>query len=325
MKGEYILFKNGKGQRKSELQKLYEELNTLGQRLMKYKDCFEIMDLDRNSYSKTDLESTFMRMKDDHMMNGQLKPAYNVQVAVENYFVIHVYVSSDRTDYAPLIPVLKKHKENLGFFPNEVTADSGYCSEQNLLYLLEENIKSYIKLQTHEKRKSRAYKGDIGKYYNMKKTDDTYICHDGRKLILTKVENSKSKGFERTFNVYSSEDCSNCSYKSDCLYKYDENKHKNKNKVMKVNERWDVLKEKSHENIQSEKGIINRQIRSIQTEGCFGDMKENNNFRRFNYRSSKKVYKEMLLYILGKNIDKYHKFKHGKIKKFEGKSDQISA
>jgi len=94
---------------------------------------------------------------------------------------------------------------------------------------------------------------------------------------------------------------------------------------MKVNERWDVLKEKSHENIQSEKGIINRQIRSIQTEGCFGDMKENNNFRRFNYRSSKKVYKEMLLYILGKNIDKYHKFKHGKIKKFEGKSDQISA
>ena len=46
---------------------------------MEYKECFEIMGKDRNSYSKTDLEATFMRMKEDHMLNGQLKPAYNVQ------------------------------------------------------------------------------------------------------------------------------------------------------------------------------------------------------------------------------------------------------
>ena len=32
----------------------------------------------RNSYSKTDKDATFMRMKEDHMRNGQLKPAYNV-------------------------------------------------------------------------------------------------------------------------------------------------------------------------------------------------------------------------------------------------------
>jgi len=325
MKGENILFKNGKGQKKSEIQKLYDEINALGERLLKYKNSFKIMGSDRNSYSKTDLESTFMRMKDDHMMNGQLKPAYNVQVAVENYFVIHGYVSSDRTDYAPLIPVLKKHEKNLGYFPSEVTADSGYCSEKNLLYLSEKNIRSYIKLQTHEKMKTRAYKDDIGKYYNMEKTQDVYICHDGRKLILERTEVSQTKGFERKFNVYLSEDCSNCTYKSDCLYKYDEGKHKDKNKTMKINERWDSLKEESHKNIQSEKGILNRQIRSIQTEGCFGDMKENNKFRRFNYRSSKKVYKELMLYMFGKNIGKYHKFRQGTIQKFEGKTDQISA
>ena len=40
-----------------------------------------------------------MRMKEDHMLNGQLKPAYNVQIAVENYFIVHGYVSNDRTDY----------------------------------------------------------------------------------------------------------------------------------------------------------------------------------------------------------------------------------
>ena len=97
-----------KGKRKPEIQQLYEELEACGERLMGYKECFEIMGRDRNSYSKTDLEATFMRMKEDHMLNGQLKAAYNVQIAVENYFIVQAYVSNDRTDYNTLIPVLEK-------------------------------------------------------------------------------------------------------------------------------------------------------------------------------------------------------------------------
>ena len=119
---------------KPEIQKLYEELEECGKRLMEYKECFEIMGKDRNSYSKTDLEATFMRMKEDHMLNGQLKPAYNVQIAVENYFIVHSYVSSDRTDYNTLIPVLEKHQRAFGDTLEALTADSGYCSEKNLLY-----------------------------------------------------------------------------------------------------------------------------------------------------------------------------------------------
>ena len=94
---------------------------------------------------------------------------------------------------------------------------------------------------------------------------------------------------------------------------------------MKINERWEELREESHANIQSEKGILNRQIRSIQTEGHFGDIKENDDFRRFNYRSSEKVYKEFMLYAIGRNINKYHRFLHDEIKKFEGKTDQETA
>ena len=105
---EGIRFVYGKGKKKSVLQQLHEELEQCGKRLMEYKECFEIMGKDRNSYSKTDLEAIFMRMKEDHMLNGQLKPAYNVQIAVENYFIVHGYVSSDRTDYNTLIPVLEK-------------------------------------------------------------------------------------------------------------------------------------------------------------------------------------------------------------------------
>ena len=101
---------------------------------------------------------------------------------------------------------------------------------------------------------------------------------------------------------------------------YDAGKDAEKNKVMKINEQWEELKERSHANIQSERGILKRQTRSIQTEGHFGDIKENENFRRFNYRSADKVYKEFMLYAIGRNINKYHRFLYEKLRKFEGKT-----
>lgn len=327
--GEAILFAYGKGKKKPEIQLLYEELEDCGKRLMGYKDCFEIMGKDRNSYSKTDLEATFMRMKEDHMLNGQLKPAYNVQIAIENYFIIHTYISNDRTDYNTLIPVLQKHKAAFGSFPEEATADSGYCSEKNLLYLKENGITSYIKLQDHEKRKTRAYREDIGKYYNMKSViyedEHYYVCHAGRELRHIRRETKQQEGYVQTFEVYGCSDCSGCGHKAKCLYKYHEEKDQEKNKVMKINERWEDLKEESHANIQSEKGILKRQIRSIQTEGHFGDIKENEDFRRFHYRTSGKVYREFLVYVIGRNLNKYHRFSTGELKSYEQKKKEKTA
>ncbi len=326
--GEGIGFVYGKGRKKSEIQQLYEELEACGKRLMEYAESFEIMGKERNSYSKTDLEATFMRMKDDHMMNGQLKPAYNVQIAVENYFIIHAYVSNDRTDYNTLIPVIEKHIDTFGEILKETTADSGYCSEKNLLFLKEHNIESYIKLQDHEQRKTPAPKKEnIGKYYNMTtrifEDERYYVCHDGRELRHIRTEEKEMEGYTQTLEVYGCADCSGCEHKAECLYKYDP--EKDADKIMKINERWEELKEKSHANIQSEKGILNRQIRSIQTEGHFGDIKENDDIRRFNHRSTEKVYKEFMLYAIGRNINKYHRFLCNKLRKFEGKKEENAA
>ena len=327
--GEGIEFVYGKGRKRSEIQQLFEELEVCGSKLMEYKECFEIMGKDRNSYSKTDLEATFMRMKEDHMMNGQLKPAYNVQIAVENYFIVHAYVSNDRTDYNTLIPVIQKHIHAFGNVLKEATADSGYCSEKNLLFLKENDIESYIKLQDHEQRKTRAYKENIGKYYNMTtqifEDERFYICHDGRELRHIRTEEKELDGYTQTLEVYGCADCSGCEHKAKCLYKYNPEQDRDKNKVMKINERWEDLKERSHANIQSEKGILNRQIRSIQTEGHFGDIKENDDFRRFHHRTADRVYKEFMLYAIGRNINKYHRFLCNKIQKFEAKKEETIA
>ena len=152
-----------------------------------------------------------------------------------------------------------------------------------------------------------------------------YICHDGRELRHIRTETKELNGYTQTFEVYACTDCSGCEHKARCLYKYNAEKDTEKNKVMKLNEQWDELREKSHANIQSERGILKRQTRSIQTEGHFGDIKENENFRRFNYRSADKVYKEFMLYAIGRNINKYCRFLNEKLKKFEGKTTEKTA
>ena len=63
------------------------------------------------------------------------------------------------------------------------------------------------------------------------------------------------------------------SIKAKCLYRYNAEKNPDRNKVMKINERWEELKEESNTTIQSEEGILKRQIGAIQTEGHFGDIK----------------------------------------------------
>ena len=51
-----------------------------------------------------------MRMKEDHMRNGQLKPAYNVQHGVDAEYIVWVDVNQRPTDARTLIPFLKVQK-----------------------------------------------------------------------------------------------------------------------------------------------------------------------------------------------------------------------
>ena len=74
-----------------------------------------------------------------------------------------------------------------------------------------------------------------------------------------------------------------------------------RNKVMKINERWEELKEESHA--------------PFRWKCHLGDIKQNEDFRRFNDRSSEKAYKEFMLYVISRNIMKYHRFLHQEIEK----------
>lgn len=66
--------------------------------MAKYAD-YSASSKGRNSFSKTDLGATFMRMKEDHMKNGQLKPGYNLQFGAEGGYIVGVgLTASGRTN-----------------------------------------------------------------------------------------------------------------------------------------------------------------------------------------------------------------------------------
>jgi hypothetical protein len=87
---------------------------------------------ERNSYSKTDTDTTFMRMKEDHMKNGQLKPGYNVQISTSNQFIVNYTIHPNPTDTTTLKAHLEQHVASFGKAPKKLTADAGYGSEETI-------------------------------------------------------------------------------------------------------------------------------------------------------------------------------------------------
>ena len=136
-------------------------------RWMEYNRKKTICGENRNSYSKTDTDATFMHMKDDHMRNGQLKPGYNVQFAVNSGFITGIGVFSNRTDFGTLIPFLTYLWHKHGKSYRNVVADSGYESLANYRWLFENGQTAFIKPANYESGKKRSSKSQVGRMENM--------------------------------------------------------------------------------------------------------------------------------------------------------------
>ncbi len=191
---EGIVFVYGSGKHKRALQKSMEQLEGYMERLKRYIKNLHVCG-ERGSYSKTDPDATFMRMKEDAMRNGQLKPAYNVQHGVDAEYITWVDISSHPTDPLTLIPFLKDMEEYLPFKYEEITADAGYESEENYVFIEGNGQTAYIKPQNYEISKKRTYKADISRRENMEyhKETDCYICKNGKSLTSRYDKRSKSK------------------------------------------------------------------------------------------------------------------------------------
>ena len=204
-----IEFQYGSGHRKSEGQKEWEKLKSLAERWERYEESLAIMGEGRNSYSKTDHDATFMHMKEDHMKNGQLKPGYNVQIGVNSEYITGVEVFSDRTDYKTMKPFMEKLRKEHGKKYEKVTADAGYESIDNYLYLEDNGQICFIKPQNYENQKKHSFKKQIGRIENMEydAEEDEFTCAEGRKLRLRREETELKDGHFITTAWYRCKSC----------------------------------------------------------------------------------------------------------------------
>ena len=112
----------------------------------------------RNSYSKTDPDATFMRMKDGHMQNGQLKPAYNLQVSTNNQYITNYTLGQTTADTTLLKNHVADHIGSYNETPDSVTADAGYGSEENYTDLETKNIDAFVKYNYFHKEQKQTKK-----------------------------------------------------------------------------------------------------------------------------------------------------------------------
>ena len=306
---ENIIFVHGIGKRKSLLQKKLEQLTEYRERLKKYNQYLYIAGK-RNSFSKTDPDATFMRMKEDAMKNGQLKPAYNIQFGVDSEYVVWITAGPQPTDTTTLIPFLESLKESIGHTYPNIVADSGYESEENYLYLEKNEQLAYIKPSNYEQRNTRKYSTDIGRRENMlyDAESDSYLCSNQKKIIKTGTRKTKSKtGYISEKTCYTCENCVDCPLKTKCI-KGNNSKLplEERSKNFEVSKIFQQKREETQQRITTEEGKMLRMNRSIQAEGAFGEVKANMDFRRFLCRGKQNVLAESILLGLAQNVNKLH-------------------
>ena len=264
-------------------------------------ECKEAILGNRNSFSKTDTDATFMRMKEDHMLNGQLKPGYNVQISTSNQFIVNYTVHPNPTDTTTLKAHLEQHEASFGKTLKTITADGGYGSEENYELLEAANIEAYVKYGMFDKQQNENYNSKLPfgadkLFYDPVR--DCYICPMGQKMhYIGDGKRKTSTGFEQTSKRYQAKNCTGCPLNGAC--------HKSKgNRIVEVNENLKRHKEIAYRLLNSEKGIEKRKQRCHDVEPVFGNIKQNHGFRRFMLRGKEKVTIEWGLLAIAQNIRK---------------------
>ncbi|WP_212001377.1 IS1182 family transposase [Chitinophaga sp. HK235] len=269
--------------------------------LDKYEQQEQIIGSNRNSYSKTDPAATFMRMKEDHMKNGQLKPAYNLQISTNNQYIVNYSLHQQSTDTSTLISHLLQYIRLYKRVPANITADAGYGSEQNYQWLENRRITAYVKHASfdrnqHWSTKTREMFKAQNLPYNAEK--DHYICPAGQRMRRKSTFPKTTKnGYGQTITTYQARTCEGCTLRQMC---HDQQT----NRIIEVNHNLNRLKALADKRLKGRKGIQKRKQRCHDVESVFANIKHNHGFKRFMLKGMDKVSIEMGLMAMAHNLRK---------------------
>ena len=293
---------HGKGERRQlrKREKGLKELEKMTGKLEEYDRHLETMG-ERNSYSKTDNDATFMRMKEDAMNNGQTKPGYNLQIGTENQFITDFRFFHNPTDTLTMIPFLSSFSLRYGRLAKETCADSGYGSEENYAFMEKNDTEAFVKYNYFHKEQKSAFRDDIFRlenlFYNADK--DYFVCPMGQHMEKVGTAHPKtSNGYVTAVTTYRARNCEGCPLRWGCY------KRKAGNREIEVNHQLMEYKRKARERLTSERGLEHRSKRPIEPEAVFGQMKYNMNYKRFRHFGKDKITMDFAFFAIAFNIKK---------------------
>lgn len=256
---------------------------------------------ERNSMSKTDPDATFMRMKEDAMLNGQTKPGYNLQISAENQFITDFALFPNPTDTLTLIPFFNSFLDRYGHLPQTAVADSGYGSEENYRFMDDAGMEAYVKYNRFHLEQRPRYKPNPFHHDNFhyNADEDYYVCPMGQHMTRVGTSHSKTASGYRSENArYRAQNCKGCPLRCLCY------KAKDDRRTIEVNHRLNEYKRKARELLTSEEGIKRRGRRCIEPEAVFGQMKFNMAYRRFRHFGKDKVTMDFAFFAIAFNLKK---------------------
>lgn len=280
---------------KNSLMSKVKKLEKKTEKLQKYEKQEEILGK-RNSFSKTDQDATFMRMKG----TDELRAGYNQQISTENQFVVNYSVHPNGSDTA----TFKKHLEKIlergeKYIPKTFTGDAAYGSEENYQALEENQIENYFKYNSFYrdikgKNKNPFHKDNM--IYDPE--NDLFICPAEKKLhFFQETKYTTENGYKTRVKTYTCGDCSNCQLKEDCT-------RTKENRRITVREKLEKYKILARDNLLSEKGKELCKQRCYDVETVFGDIKFNQDYDRVRLKGIKKAEIDLGFLCISHNLRK---------------------
>ena len=299
---EELKKKPGDKETKKALRKLTQDYIP---RMKKYESYQEILG-ERSSFSKTDPDATFMRMKGDSFRQPTLKPGYNVQIGTENQFILGFYIDQNPSDSVGLIPQLEQVKTNLGVIPGKLVGDAGYGCEENYSYLESENVEAFVKYPAFDREHGKGKKrkqSPRNKYLSSNFTIDEKtgeaICPEGKHLRYIETKDVPTKtGYIASKRIYRCEHGKTCPVRELCT------KAKDGRRYFEYSPKLVAFKKQAAKRLTSDEGRALRSRRLTEPEAVFGLIKQNLGFRRFHLKGMKKVTTEWGLVSIAHNMIK---------------------
>lgn len=285
--------------KRNEKQRQIKELKKHADKLEEYDTKLNTLG-DRNSYSKTDPDATFMHLKEDSMNSSVTKPGYNLQIATYNQIITNFGIYPNPTDTLTYIPFMKSFKERYGHYPSIEVADAGYGSQENYQFIEENKATAYVKYNHFYSEQRTNYEPDPFRpqafVYN--ENGNFCTCPNGQRMEYIGNKEVKTRsGYVTHKECFQSVSCEGCPLREQCF-------KGEGNKVVERNFQLEKYREQAYKLLTSEEGKKQQLRRNIEPEAVFGQIKYNMGYRRFRHVGKDKVYMDFAFFAIAFNLKK---------------------